>query len=345
MDTNKLPGPLKFAILIHSLGQERANIILEKMSPAERETMKKHLAELGSISPDIVRKVVEEFVSLMNRARQGQLSVSSQPALSKTSNTGDSDKGKGQENRDKENQSEEESSGSRLRTPNLESLQSLPPERIVDLIKDEHPQTIAVILAHFRENVAGQVLIKLPDEIRPGVAIRIASLDKIRAELVEEVDRVFEILLKDTRSVEVHEVGGVERLASILNQIDGDAGHVLMDEIEEIDPALATEINQRRFVFEDLVLVDDRGLQQVLRQVDSKSLAMALKAASEEVREKVFKNMSTRAADMLKEEIEALGAVRMKEVETAQLSVTQIIQDMEAKGEIIISGRGGNEFV
>lgn len=342
MDINKLPGPLKFAILIHSLGQERANIILEKMSPAERKTLKKHLAELGSISPDIVKKVVEEFVNLVKRAKDNQLTASSPPVLSETSQ---SEKEEKEEDRDEENKSEKETSDSEAKTPNLESLQSLPPERIVDLIKDEHPQTIAVILAHFRENIAGQVLIKLPDEIRPGVAIRIASLDKVRAELIKEVDRVFEVILKDTKAVKEYEVGGVERLASILNQIDGDAGHVLMDEIEEIDPTLATEINQRRFVFEDLVLVDDRGLQQVLRQVDSKSLAMALKAASEEVREKVFKNMSTRAADMLKEEIESLGAVRMKEVETAQLSVTQIIQDMEAKGEIIISGRGGNEFV
>jgi flagellar motor switch protein FliG len=327
MDINKLPGPLKFAILIKSLGKERAQLILARLSVTERNIIEKHLSQMGSISPDIVKKVSVEFVQMIERAKALQLKQSNKPA---TVNGKEADGNK-----------DSADSG----VSNMDAIQSLGPERIVSLIKDEHPQTIAVILVHFNSDVAGRVLTKLPDDVRPGVAIRIANLDKVRAEMVKEVDLVFEEILKDSKSDEVREVGGVERLADILNQIDGDAGQVLMDEIEEIDPELASAISQRRFMFEDLTLVDDRGLQKVMRNVESKDLAVALKVSSDEVKEKIFKNMSERAADMLREEIDSLGAVRMKEVEDAQLVVTTIIQDMDAKGEIVISGRGGEDFV
>ena len=326
MDLANLPGSLKLAILIQSVDKNISEKILGSLTDSERNVVQGHLSQMGPISPDVVEKVAAEFTQMLKRIK------SQNPKQGMLTTPG------GQKNGIHEDTSNNGPS-------NLEAIQSLEPDRLVELIKDEHPQTIALILVHFKPAIAGRVLSKLPEELRPDVAIRMANLEKVNPELVAEVDKVFEEILKGSKTFEAKDIGGVEHLAEIFNQMDGNSGQLLMDEIEEINPELAAEIKQKRFVFEDLVLVDDRGLQKVLRNVESKDLAVALKAASEEVKEKIYRNMSERAADMLKEEIDSLGAVRMKEVEDAQQIVTKLIQDMEAKGEIIISGRGGDEFV
>jgi flagellar motor switch protein FliG len=227
----------------------------------------------------------------------------------------------------------------------LELLQSLETDRLIQLIKDEHPQTIAIIIVHLKTETASKILSGLPDEIKTDVAVRIANLDRVESGMIEEIDKVFEDVLKNSKGSATQEAGGVGRLAEILNQIDGVSGGIILNEIEENDFELADQIKQRMFVFEDLVLVDDKGFQKVLRKIETKELAIALKAASDEVKEKVFSNMSERAAEILKEEVEVMGAVRMSEVALAQQTVTRIIQDMEAKKEVIISGRGGEEFI
>ena len=185
----------------------------------------------------------------------------------------------------------------------------------------------------------------MPDEIKGDVAFRIANLDKVLSGMVEEIDRIFEDILKNKDQAATLEAGGVSRLAEILNAIDGSTAEQIIDESEENAPDLADEIKQMMFVFEDIVLVDDKGLQKVLRSVESQELAVALKAASEEVKQKVFRNMSERAAEILKEEMEVSGAVRMKDVTDTQQKITRIVQEMERKGELIISGRGGEEFI
>jgi flagellar motor switch protein FliG len=213
------------------------------------------------------------------------------------------------------------------------------------LIKDEHPQTIAVILIHLNTPIASDVIAKLPDEIKTDVSMRVVTLAKVNADMVEEVNEAFKEILKNKKSSVAYIRGGVDRLAEILNQTDEISSELILSEIEETDAEMAAQIKQNMFVFEDLVLVDDRGFQKLLRKVETVELAIALKAASEEVKEKVFKNMSERAGAMLREEREDLGPVRMKEVDDAQQAITNIIQEMEAKGEIIISGRRGEEII
>jgi flagellar motor switch protein FliG len=186
---------------------------------------------------------------------------------------------------------------------------------------------------------------KLNDDIKTDVSLRIAGLDKVISGMVEEIDRVFADILKNKDVSATHKTGGVSALADILNQIDGAMGQMIIEDIDEVDPELAAQIKQLMFVFDDLVLVDDKGLQKVLRKIETVELAMALKGASEATKEKIYKNMSERAREILMEEIEAIGAVRMREVEAAQQMITKIIQDMEAKGELIISGRGGESFI
>jgi len=156
---------------------------------------------------------------------------------------------------------------------------------------------------------------------------------------------VFKDILKNKKTSVASVGGGVDRLAEILNQADEISSELILNEIEEAQPELAAQIKQKMFIFEDLVLVDDRGFQKLLRRVETKELAVALKAASEEVKQKVYKNMSERASEMLREEMETLGPVRMKEVSDAQQAITAIIQEMEAKGELIISGRRGEQII
>ena len=319
MDTKKLAGSLKVAILIQSMAEVEAQNVLERLSDSERELIKKHLSQMGMISPDVVEKVAREFTEI---AEQSKSHKSKKNIVMKG-----------------------EKSDSTLKAPSLEILQSLETARLIQLIKDEHPQTIAIIIVHLKTEIASKVLSELPDEIKTDVALRIANLDRVVSGMVEEIDKVFEDVLKKSESSATQKAGGVDCLAEILNQTDGISGELILGELEERDPDLADEIKQKMFVFEDLILVDDSGFQKVLRQVDTKELGMALKAASDEVKEKVFRNMSGRAAEILKEEVETMGAVRMTEVAEAQQGITKIIRDMEAKKELLIGGRKGEEFV
>jgi flagellar motor switch protein FliG len=227
----------------------------------------------------------------------------------------------------------------------LDALKTLSPEDIFELIKDEHPQTMAIVMIHLKTGVASEVLSKMPDEIKTDVALRIAGMEKVIGSMVDEVNEVFKDILKNKKTSVASVSGGVDRLAEILNQADEISSELILNEIEEAQPELAAQIKQKMFIFEDLILVDDRVFQKLLRRVETKELAIALKAASEEVKQKVYKNMSERASEMLREEMETLGPVRMKEVSDAQQAITGIIQEMEAKGELIISGRRGEQII
>jgi flagellar motor switch protein FliG len=221
----------------------------------------------------------------------------------------------------------------------------LDPDRLFKLVENEHPQTIAIIIVHAKTETASEVMSRLPDQVKTEVALRIAKLEKVNSGMVDEINRVIQTILRDKETSKTYDTAGVERLAEILNLADEMSSELIMGEIEEQDPELAARIKQKMFVFEDVVLVDDKGFQKLLRKVETGELAVALKAASDEVKEKVFKNMSARAGDMLREEINDMGPVRMNDVSAAQQKITGLIQDMEFKGELIISGRRGEALV
>jgi flagellar motor switch protein FliG len=326
MEYENLTGPLKAAILIRSLGPGVAERILESLTDSEQQVVRRHLNQLGSISPQLIEGVAKEFTDITaGRTNTAKLPGSRKHGASQKADESGED-------------SSEETEG-------LEAIASLSADEIAEMIKDEHPQTIAVILIHLKTPVASDVIGRLPDEIKTDVSIRVATLSKVNAEMVEEVNDVFKEILKNKKSSVAYIQGGVDRLAEILNQTDEISSEMILSEIEEADAEMAAQIKQNMFVFEDLVLVDDRGFQKLLRKVETVELAIALKAASEEVKDKVFRNMSERAGSMLQEEMEDLGPVRMKEVSDAQQAITNIIQEMEAKGEIIISGRRGEEII
>lgn len=325
MEMRQLTGSVKVAILTNAIGIKAARPILERLTEEERQLIYKLQSKLGAVSQELSEKVAKEFLQTTGAYFD----------------PGNPD-GKGQGD---ENGNDQKSEKKKAGLTKLEAIQSLETNHLFQLIKDEHPQTIALILVHLKPLVASDILSMMPDEIKSDVAFRIANLDKVVSEMVEEIDKVFEEILTNKDHAAIQEAGGVSRLAEILNQIDGASAEQIIDDIEENDPELADEIKQMMFVFEDIVLVDDKGLQKVLRSVESQELAVALKASSDEVKQKIFKNMSERAAEILKEEMEVSGAVRMKDVTDAQQKITRIIQEMERKGELIISGRGGEEFV
>jgi flagellar motor switch protein FliG len=327
MDPSRLAGSLKVAILTSAIGGDVAQKILNKFSVSERNLIKKLQAQIGMVPPELKEMVAKEFVEKASFAGVS-ISPKNEPSHGENGHVESSDLSK----------IEDEKTA-------LKAIISLKPDQLAQLIKDEHPQTIALVVVHLNPSMGSEVLSLLPDEIKSDIACRIASLEKVQSGMVEEIDRVFQDILKNKDQTTIQEAGGVSKLAEILNQIDGTITEQIIDEIEEKDPELADDIRQNMFVFEDIVLVDDRGLQQVLRSVESSELAMALKAASDEAKVHIFSNMSDRAVEILKEEIEVSGAVRMKDVMDAQQKITRIIQDMERKGELIISGRGGEEFV
>ena len=322
MDITNLSGPLKAAILIRSLGSEVTGSVLNGLSEDEKKVVNQHLDQMGTISTQVIEYVAREFMT--HAARRTQ-------ATRLTSTAG--------KNQDEESDDSSEKAGG------LEAILSLTADEVYELIKDEHPQTIAIILIHLKTAVASDVVAKLPDEIKTDVAVRVVTLEKVNADMIEEVNDVFTEILKNKTSSVTNISGGVDRLAEILNQTDEISSELILNEIEDTDGEMAAQIKQKMFVFEDLVLVDDRGFQKLLRKVETMELAIALKAASEEVRDKVYRNMSERAGAMLQEEMEDLGPVRMNEVSDAQMAITNIIQEMEAKGEIIISGRRGEEII
>ena len=324
MDARNLPGSLKIAILIQSLGAETSQIIMRNLAENEKQAVLAQMEQLGNVSPELVEKIAEEFVEKMQR---------------RNSSANDRNPGKSA-NGDRDAKAVAKAGGT-----NLEAIAKLEPDRLFKLVENEHPQTIAIILVHAKTEAASEVMSRLPDEVKTDVALRIARLDKVSSGMVEEINQVIEAILSNKETSQTHETCGVDRLAEILNLADEMSSELIMGEIEEQNPELAAQIKQKMFVFEDIILVDDKGFQKLLRKVETAELAVALKAASDEVKEKVFRNMSARAGDMLREEIADMGPVRMNDVSTAQQKITGLIQDMEFKGELIISGRRGEALV
>ncbi|MBW1783277.1 MAG: flagellar motor switch protein FliG [Deltaproteobacteria bacterium] len=325
MDPRNLPGSIKAAILIQSAGKVTSEKILNRLEEQERKLITEHLTQMGEISPDLEEKVAEEFLQLSRQIKTPELESSAVANAAKEEET------------DRPEETKQAS--------DLTSLRSLEPDHLLELVRDEHPQTVAMILVHVRPEVASEVLANLSDETKADVGRRIATLDKVGSRMLDEIGKIFDDVLRENEDSVSHVKGGADLMAEILNQIDGMSGEVILDEIEEYNPELAAQIKQRMFTFEDLILVDNKGLQKVLRKVESKELAVSLKAASDEVKQKIFSNMSERAAQMVTEEMEVLGAVRMKDVEDAQHAITRIIQEMEDQGEVIISGRKGEQLI
>ena len=218
------------------------------------------------------------------------------------------------------------------------------PKQLTNLIANEHPQTIALILSYLDAQLSSQVLSALPDEQQADIAQRIATMERTSPEVLNEVEKVLKERLSSVVQHDFAAAGGIQTLVDILNNVDRGTEKVILEELEVDYPDLVDEIRKRLFIFEDVISLDNASIQRIIREVDQKDLAMALKGSSEEVRERIFRNVSKRAAEMLKEEIEFMGPVRLREVEEAQQRIVSIIRKLDETGEIIIS-RGGEDAI
>lgn len=222
----------------------------------------------------------------------------------------------------------------------LESLELVDTRTLSNFLVNEHPQTIALIMAHLSTERKVEVLKKLPEGLQAEVVLRVANLDFVSPELIAQLDDVLKTELSTLGSIDTQQLGGVSPIADMLNLMDKNSEKVIMGRVEEKDPELAEEIRKLMFVFEDIVFVDDRGIQELLKVVDNTKLATALKTAPEEVKLKLFKNMSSRAAGLLKEDLEAMPPVKVSDVEKAQQEIIMQVKDLESKGKAIVA-RGG----
>jgi flagellar motor switch protein FliG len=217
--------------------------------------------------------------------------------------------------------------------------------QVITFIQNEHPQTIALILAYLQPSQAALILSGLPHDLRAEVARRIATLDKTAPDVIREVERVLERKLSSVVAQDFSHAGGVKSLVQVLNWVDRSTEKTILESLSENSPQIAEDVKKLMFVFEDITVLDDRSIQQVLKEVDTKELSLALKGIGENVQQRIFKNMSERAANMLKEDMEFMGPVRLKNVEEAQQRIVNVIRKLEEAGEIVIARGGGEEMI
>ncbi|MDR3167745.1 MAG: flagellar motor switch protein FliG [Treponema sp.] len=327
-------GRQKAAIFLVSIGSDISAEVFKYLREDEIETLTFEIARLEAIEPEQKDAILQEFQELMmanqfitmggiDYARELlEKSLGSQKAIDIINRLTSS-----------------------LQVRPFDFIRRTDPAHLLNFIQQEHPQTIALILAYLEPNKSSVILQNLPHEVQSDVARRIATMDRTSPEVLREVERVLEKKLSTLSSEDYTAAGGVESIVEILNLVDRASEKQIIEALEDEDPELAEEIKKRMFVFEDIVMLDDRSIQKVMREVDSQELAKALKSVDTEVQDKIFRNMSKRAAGMLKEDMEYMGPVRLKDVEEAQQKIVSIIRHLEDTGEIVIARSGEDELV
>src|SRR5580698_2485200 len=325
-------GVKKAAILLLSMEQDQAAEILKRLSPEAMEEVSREIASLGNIPMTTRTEVFSEFYSLAlanSYLTEGGLEYAK--ALLKKS------------------LSEQEASRvikqvtQQVQTTPFSFLQKAESENLLTFIQDEHPQTIALILAHLPPQKASEILVGLASQKQIEVVKRIANMEQTNPEVIHEVERGLEHRLSDIVSQTFEKAGGIDTVAEILNLADRSTEKGIMEGLEADDPDLVEQIRRLMFVFEDILLVNDKGIQSVLKEVDNEELSLALKTASDELKDKIFKNMSERAAQLIAEDMQYMGPVRVSDVESAQQKIVDVVRRLEDAGEIIIAGRGGEK--
>ena len=328
--SHELDGLTKAAVLLLAVGPEKAGAVLAKMPSESVEEVMRELASLGRAPPELIASVVEEFYGLTiasQHAREGNVDYA-RAVLSKSLDPKDAER------------MVQQIQTQVQKTP-FSFLQRAESENLLTFIQDEHPQTIALILCHLPHHKAAEILAGLPLQKQMEVVKRIANMEQTNPEVIKEVERGLESRLANMLMQSMEKAGGVETVAEVLNLADRATEKAIIEGLEAEDPDLVEQIRRLMFVFEDILLVNDKGIQAVLKEVDNDELALALKTASPELQEKIFSNMSQRAAALIKEDMEFMGPVRVSDVEAAQQRIVDVVRRLEEAGEVLIQGRGG----
>lgn len=329
-----LTGREKAAMLLITLGPERSAQIFKHLKEEEIEQLTLEIANIRAVSPAEREKVLSEFYQLclaQQYITEGGIGYA-KDILEKALGIE-----KTMEIINKLTVS--------LQVRPFDFVRKADPSQVLNFIQSEHPQTIALILAYMKPAQAAAVLSALPQDKQADVAKRIATMDRTSPEIIKEVERVLEKKLSNLVTEDFTAVGGIQAIVDVLNSVDRGTEKYIMDTLEIEDADLAEDIRKRMFVFEDILQLDNRAIQRFLREVDNSLLALALKGTTEEVQNVIYNNMSKRLAEMIREDIEYMGPVRLKDVEEAQQKIVNVIRKLEDAGEIIISRGGGDEIV
>jgi flagellar motor switch protein FliG len=321
----------KAALLLMTLGADAAAGILRQLGPREVQKLSMKMSEMTPQARSAVEPVLTEMIEAFGKGAMIQ-SDENQLREMLTKALGDERAG---------HLLSRMVSGSD--TAGIESLKWMDAATAADLIKNEHPQIIATILVHLEYDQAGEILKHFSDRLRNDVVLRIATLDGVQPAALKELNDSLTRMLSGASTVKKAAMGGVRHAAEILNFVGSNAETAVIDNVREYDPELAQKILDEMFVFENLIDIDDRGIQTILREVQSDSLIIALKGAPPELREKIFKNMSTRAAEMLREDLEARGPVRLSEVEAEQKEILKTVRRLAEEGQVMLGGKGGDD--
>ena len=334
MGTEEYNGIQKAAILLIALGPEKSASIFKHLKEDEIEELTLEIANTRSVSPQTKESVLNEFYQVclaQQYIAEGGIGYAKELL----------DKALGS---DKAQEVITKLTAS-LQVRPFEFVRKTDPSQVLNFIQDEHPQTIAMILSYLSPAQSAMILGALTPEKQADVAKRIAKMDRTSPDVIKEVERVLERKLSSLINQDYTIVGGVDAIVGILNTVDRGTEKHIMESLEIEEPELADEIRKKMFVFEDILLLDDRAIQRVLRDVDNNDLAVALKGANEEVQNVIFKNLSKRLAAMIREDMKFMGPVRMKDVEEAQQKIVGIIRKLEDSAEIVISRGGGDEII
>ena len=331
---HQLTGKQKAAILLISLGPDVSAQVYKHLSEEEIEKLSLEISSVKKVDSDMKEEIIEQFHQIavaQNYITQGGVGYA-KTVLEKAFGN-----------------SEAAAIINRLTS----SLQVRPfdfarkadPQQVLNFIQGEHPQTIALVLSYLDSEQAGLILSDLPQDMQADVARRIATMDSTSPEIISQVEQVLESNLSSSLTEDYTQTGGIQAVVEVLNSVDRSTERTILDTLETQDPELADEIKKRMFVFEDIVILDSRAIQRVIREVENDDLRLALKVASDEVKEVVFTNMSQRMAETFKEEMEYMGPVRLRDVEEAQTRIVSAIRRLEDIGEIIIARGGGDDII
>ncbi|TMW73212.1 flagellar motor switch protein FliG [Alteribacter natronophilus] len=333
-DDKKLTGKQKAAVLLISLGPDVSASVYKHLTEEEIEDLTLEISNVRKVNSTTKEYVLTQFHQMakaQDYISQGGIGYA-KDVLEKALG-------------EKEAMSIINRLTSTLQVKPFDFARKADPGQIRNFIQNEHPQTIALILSYLESEQSGQVLSSLPQHVQADVARRIATMEGTTPEIISEVEAILEQKLSATVTQDYTKAGGVESVVEVLNSVDRTTERTILDSLEIKDPELAEEIKKRMFVFEDIVTLDNRSIQRIIRDVENEDLQLSLKVASDEVKETLFGNMSQRMAENFKEEMEYLGPVRLKDVEEAQTRIVTVIRHLEETGEIVIARGGGDDVI
>ncbi len=330
---SSLSGTEKSALLLLGLGEKHAADILQHMGPKEVQDLGMVMAGLTNVTSAMMEEVMAEFVATIGN--QTSLGLGSDDYIRNmlTSALG-ADKASGMIDRILLGRN----------SKGLEQLKWMDPKAIAEMIRLEHPQIISIVMSFLDPDQAAAVLSEFPEKVRSDIIMRVAALEGIQPNALQELDNILEKQFSGASNVKSSALGGVKKAADILNLVEGTIEQAVMEDITEIDEDLAQEIQDNMFVFENLNEIDDRGFQTLLREVASEQLLLAMRGIDDELKEKFFKNMSSRAADMLRDDLEAAAPAKLSDVEAAQKEILTVVRRLADAGEIVLGG-GGEELI